>query len=713
MLASEQGTGPLLVANALAASHPAAVPSLAAPFCFSRPHRLIDWRALHGLNLAAVVRDTDLDALERVLGVLHSGDIEAEDPRNLTPANFIQLFRAAQLTLDYLLHVQDRLSADSGAAKAQASAARQRERLLQLKVREVQEELAGSRKEVKHLKKSLRSFEVRAPRLGCQAHRRFGKQRQRCQELLQALALARPPAPPEVRLVDRIVEVPDPAAHHKLERLEAQLAQAKQESSSLEKINTKLADALAAAVAAQSAANGRADEAVQLARRQEQEAGVEKLLAALEMERRKHNDRCAFDQMCSLLCDAALHERTAPLLPPCFSRTASSVGVSGEGSPSLQAKLEAAQQRERQAEQRAEAAVQEAARASECSRKAAAAPRAEVKRLRADLQAARAEAADLRSRLAHMDGKGNDGTLAESGLGSELQDVNDEHVQQLEERVAALEAELARVRASLSKASARGEELEQQLRAARQMHRSSHAAEAEAAEKVARRAAEADVLDAEVERLRFQGAALKEEVRRLRKQAARDTAEIEHLTERLQQLAATRGRGSQPASRSVSPAKVPAANATPGQQRSPQRTFQLEVKRSSADPELVGSTVNKAGSSSVGRPGPGSRPSSAAGQRSRSPHASSRPPTSGQSSASPSVHERLQFVQEMCHVLPNAERPGVVGRFPHSLASLLALRPDLEVSGWSLPANSSAVPLRFDRLPHPVPAGGAGGGAGV
>lgn len=62
-------------------------------------------------------RSTDIDALERVLDVMAFGDIEAEDARNLTPLNFIKLFRLAQLTVEYLLFVQDRLAADNCALK--------------------------------------------------------------------------------------------------------------------------------------------------------------------------------------------------------------------------------------------------------------------------------------------------------------------------------------------------------------------------------------------------------------------------------------------------------------------------------------------------------------------------------------------------------------------------------------------------------------------
>ena len=131
-------------------------------FRFRAPRALIDWRALHAVDVGGVVRDTDIDALEGVLDVVAFGDIEAEDARNLTPFNFIKLFRVAQLTVDYLLHVQDRLAADAGAVQGEAGRLQQREQLLTLKVREQREELAGARKEARHLKKSLRTFEVGA-----------------------------------------------------------------------------------------------------------------------------------------------------------------------------------------------------------------------------------------------------------------------------------------------------------------------------------------------------------------------------------------------------------------------------------------------------------------------------------------------------------------------------------------------------------------------
>ncbi|EFN55152.1 hypothetical protein CHLNCDRAFT_52479 [Chlorella variabilis] len=593
------------------------VTAAAAPFRFHAPRCHIDWCALHALDLGAVVRESDIDALESVLDLVAGGDIEAEDARSLTPANFIQLFRTAQLTLDYLLHVQDRLAGDSTAAQGEAARLRHQVQLLQLKVKEVREELVGTRKEARHLKKSLRSFE--------------------------ALALAHqhaPPPPPEVRVVERVVEVADPAAASKLERVEAQVAQLMQERQDLQRDNSKLADALATAVSAQAGAEGSTAKAVELARREEQEAASERLQVALEKERKRHRD----------------------------SKAKLSVVVSSDSSPKLQSK--AAQRREREAEERAEAAALEAARAS----KASAAPLAEARRLRAQLESAHAEADMLRSRLAQVDRErcptrvGS--RLASSGLGAELEDADDARLRQLETQVAAQQSQLAASKEALAQALARCKQLEQQLKASEQQQKSSQSGRQPAA--VAERAAAADVLEQQVERLREEKTALRNECRRLRQQAAQDTAEIAHLTRRLLQVVAARGSGSQPASCSGSPTKAAAASRAGGEMSSGSHTQQQAQQPAAERKGGIGSPIEEAaagaadGGPPVASPSgataaqrPCSRPGSARGQqRPGSPSAGS-PPPHGRAEVLPSASNRRQFRREMQHALANAERPGV------------------------------------------------------
>lgn len=59
------------------------------------------------------MRNTDIDTLERCVNAVAFGDIEAEGPGSLTRVNFLRIFRLAQLTSEYLLYVQDRLSQES------------------------------------------------------------------------------------------------------------------------------------------------------------------------------------------------------------------------------------------------------------------------------------------------------------------------------------------------------------------------------------------------------------------------------------------------------------------------------------------------------------------------------------------------------------------------------------------------------------------------
>jgi hypothetical protein len=63
------------------------------------------------------VRETDIDMLERCCAAMAYGDLDAEDPAGLSDTNFTRLFRLAQLTCEYLLHIQDRLVWENGLLK--------------------------------------------------------------------------------------------------------------------------------------------------------------------------------------------------------------------------------------------------------------------------------------------------------------------------------------------------------------------------------------------------------------------------------------------------------------------------------------------------------------------------------------------------------------------------------------------------------------------
>ena len=63
------------------------------------------------------IQETDIDTLERCCAAMAFGDLDAEAPHSLTETSFLRLFRLAQLTVEYLLHIQDRLVWENGLLK--------------------------------------------------------------------------------------------------------------------------------------------------------------------------------------------------------------------------------------------------------------------------------------------------------------------------------------------------------------------------------------------------------------------------------------------------------------------------------------------------------------------------------------------------------------------------------------------------------------------
>ena len=57
-------------------------------------------------------RSGSIDRLDRAVQVIAFGDLEAEDVLQLTELNFMKVFRVAQLSIEYLMYLQDMLAAD-------------------------------------------------------------------------------------------------------------------------------------------------------------------------------------------------------------------------------------------------------------------------------------------------------------------------------------------------------------------------------------------------------------------------------------------------------------------------------------------------------------------------------------------------------------------------------------------------------------------------
>ena len=70
-----------------------------------------------GLAFRLQVRETDLDILENILPSVAHGNLQKYNSRDISVQSLRRLFDVSQLTVQYLLYVQDRLAGDVRAMK--------------------------------------------------------------------------------------------------------------------------------------------------------------------------------------------------------------------------------------------------------------------------------------------------------------------------------------------------------------------------------------------------------------------------------------------------------------------------------------------------------------------------------------------------------------------------------------------------------------------
>lgn len=131
-----------------------------APFAFKRRAARIDWRSLHSVDVDRLIREVDIDTLEMVLDTIAFGDIQGEDTRNFTEANFVKIFRLAQLMVEYLLHVQELLADHKSELLQSRSAMQRKDEKLRSRFLWQRDALLQTRHELKQAKKTLQTYEV-------------------------------------------------------------------------------------------------------------------------------------------------------------------------------------------------------------------------------------------------------------------------------------------------------------------------------------------------------------------------------------------------------------------------------------------------------------------------------------------------------------------------------------------------------------------------
>ncbi|TYZ57542.1 hypothetical protein PybrP1_005414 [[Pythium] brassicae (nom. inval.)] len=129
-------------------------------FSFRQRAGKLDTRAIARLDLERIVATTDIDAIQRHVENLAFADVTIEDVQHYSDVYFLKLFQIAQLTLEYLLNVQDSLVTHSESVETQCDQLLDECRLLESENGVFEAEIAGLKKDIRHKQRTMATLEV-------------------------------------------------------------------------------------------------------------------------------------------------------------------------------------------------------------------------------------------------------------------------------------------------------------------------------------------------------------------------------------------------------------------------------------------------------------------------------------------------------------------------------------------------------------------------
>ncbi len=81
-------------------------------FCFQQRRSKIDVRSISKLDLDKIVREVDVEMLQKSLENITFGKLELDDLKYMPDDLIIRLFQVAQYTIEYLLFAQEELTSN-------------------------------------------------------------------------------------------------------------------------------------------------------------------------------------------------------------------------------------------------------------------------------------------------------------------------------------------------------------------------------------------------------------------------------------------------------------------------------------------------------------------------------------------------------------------------------------------------------------------------
>jgi hypothetical protein len=112
-------------------------------FRFQKRNGRLDLRGLREIDVSKVINEMDVDTLQRYLENLTYSEVCADDFRLYSEDCLVRLFQVAQLTLEYLLNVQDTLAINLNSLAAKYASQKRAMKELQALMSEKERKIAG------------------------------------------------------------------------------------------------------------------------------------------------------------------------------------------------------------------------------------------------------------------------------------------------------------------------------------------------------------------------------------------------------------------------------------------------------------------------------------------------------------------------------------------------------------------------------------------
>ncbi|KAF0690560.1 Aste57867_18047 [Aphanomyces stellatus] len=129
-------------------------------FSFRQRRGKIDSRAIAQIDLNRVVRETDIDTIQCQLENLAFSDVTLQDFNQYSDEYFLKLFQVAQLTVEYLLSVQESLVAHSQDLERQCGEVRTECKMLADENDKIDSEVCLLKQDIKQKQNTISTYEM-------------------------------------------------------------------------------------------------------------------------------------------------------------------------------------------------------------------------------------------------------------------------------------------------------------------------------------------------------------------------------------------------------------------------------------------------------------------------------------------------------------------------------------------------------------------------